>query len=96
MLERFLSLADASRVEQTLQTLMTHGIGSWVLTGGLAVGIHCLLHRRAGHIRPLNDIDFVTNSFDDVPDTLAQGLSVSSRTSIRSARQNHVAGGKHV
>jgi hypothetical protein len=74
MLERVLSSDDARRTERTLQKLTTHGIGSWVLTGGLAVEIHCALCGCGGRHRGLNDIDFVTKSFDDVPKTLARDL----------------------
>jgi hypothetical protein len=72
MLERFLSVAHASSVERTLQKLATHSIGSWALTGGLAAGIHCVLRGNRGHTRCLNDVDFVTKSFGDVPETLAR------------------------
>ncbi len=55
MIERFLS---------TLRNLEKHDISRWALTGGLAMGTH-----RSS--RPLNDIDFLADSFDCIPETLA-------------------------
>lgn len=51
--------------------LAKHDIGRWALTGGFAIETH---HWRLGlesSIRSLNDIDFVTGSFDCIPETLA-------------------------
>jgi hypothetical protein len=71
MLERFLGLADADRALRTLGKLSSHGIGRWALTGGLAVEIHRLLRGRHASARVLNDIDFVADSFDCIPESLA-------------------------
>jgi hypothetical protein len=71
MLQRFLSKADAERVLHVFQKLTVHDIRRWAVTGGLAVELH---HVRLGaqpSLRPLNDLDFITGSFDCIPETLA-------------------------
>ena len=53
------------------QKLARHDIRPWAVTGGLAIEIH---HLRLGlecSIRSLNDLDFITRSFDCIPETLA-------------------------
>jgi hypothetical protein len=69
--ERFLSTADAGRLSYTLGKLGRHDIRGWALTGGLAVEIHRLRRGCPAFVRPLNDIDFVADSFDSIPDSLA-------------------------
>jgi hypothetical protein len=63
--------ADAARTRCTLAKLRRHGIAALVLTGGFATESHCIRAGFATHARPLNDIDFLVNSFDDIPKTLA-------------------------
>jgi hypothetical protein len=70
MLRRFLSVADADRALRTLQNLDQHDIRDWALTGGLAVEIHRLRRGCQPSLRALNDIDFIAESFDDIPETL--------------------------
>jgi hypothetical protein len=71
MLQRFLSPPDAERAERTLHRLASHDIREWALTGGMAAEIHQLRLGRQPSWRVLNDIDFVTDSFDSIPATLA-------------------------
>jgi hypothetical protein len=66
-----LSDADAVRTLRTLVTLRHHDVAQWVLTGGFAVELHRMRAGVATQIRPLNDIDFLVDSFDDIPRTLA-------------------------
>ena len=70
MFRRFLSTTSADRVEHSLRTLQHHGIEEWVLTGGLAVDIHRTRLTDDVGLRQLNDIDFITTSFDNIPETL--------------------------
>ncbi len=59
---------------KTLQKLSRHDISRWALAGGLAVEIHCSGDGIPTSTRPLNDIDFVTASFDCIPATLGAGF----------------------
>lgn len=70
MLRQFLNEADAERASRVLAKLARHDISRWVLTGGLAVEIHALRHGHPDSIRALNDLDFIAESFDCVPETL--------------------------
>jgi len=72
VLRKFLNEADAERASGVLAKLALHDISRWVLTGGLAVEIHALRHRGPASIRALNDLDFIAESFDCVPETLAR------------------------
>ncbi len=74
MLDSFLSASDFARVVRTLRNLAVHDIAGWVLTGGVAIELHIL--RRGGQpvIRPLHNIDFVTDSFDSIPESLGAAL----------------------
>ncbi|MGA2534895.1 MAG: hypothetical protein ABSF53_02680 [Terracidiphilus sp.] len=66
-----MSGSDAERARRTIERLRRHGVGSLVLTGGMAMELQMLrLGFHAGP-RPLNDIDFVADSFDDIPKTLS-------------------------
>jgi hypothetical protein len=69
---QILSSTDADHICNVLRTLQRHDVRAWVLTGGLAVEIHKLRCRREPSIRVLNDIDFVVQSFDSVPETLSR------------------------
>jgi len=72
MLRRFLSAVDANRALGTLRKLGTHDIHGWALTGGLAVEIHRLRRGCEPSQRALNDIDFIAESFDGIPETLGR------------------------
>jgi hypothetical protein len=54
--------------------LRRHGAEPLVLTGGLAMELNLLLAGRAPALRELNDIDFVVDSFSEIPATLAADL----------------------
>src|SRR5262250_544379 len=71
MLYKVLSGADADRVVCTLRKLSRHCTRHWVLTGGLAVEVHRLQRGRTASARKLGDIDFITETFDRVPESLA-------------------------
>ena len=71
MLYEVLSGADANRVVCTLRKLGRHCTRHWVLTGGLAVEVHRLQRGRKASIRKLGDIDFIAETFDRVPESLA-------------------------
>ena len=71
LLDRFLSVTDADRALHTLRKLRRHDIRRWALTGGLALEFHCLRRGCRTSLRALNDIDFVTDSFDCIPESLA-------------------------
>ncbi len=71
-IEQFLSTRDADRARATFRKLARHAIGQWVLTGGLAIELHCLRLGRVPSLRALNDLDFVTGAFDCFPETLAE------------------------
>ncbi len=70
MLSRFSSVADANRVLRTLRKLGRHDIHGWALTGGLAVEVHRLRRGCQPSLRAVNDIDFIADSFDRIPETL--------------------------
>jgi hypothetical protein len=70
----FLSPADAERAHGTLRLLRAHRIEPLVLTGGLAVELHMLRFGLPAETRALNDMDFLVDSFDDIPTTLAAEL----------------------
>jgi hypothetical protein len=74
LLGSFLSSADALRAAQTLNRLFQHDISEWTLTGGFATEFHIL--QRGGKCihRPLNDIDFVVDSFGFIPESLGKEL----------------------
>jgi hypothetical protein len=59
------------RAWKTLRKLSRHDISRWALAGGLAVEIHCSCDGVPTATRRLSDIDFVTASFDCIPNTLA-------------------------
>lgn len=74
MLELFLSPKDQGRSERVLQKLARHDIRSWILTGGFAVEVHRIRRGASPIGRKLNDIDFVTGSFDSVPTDLQKSF----------------------
>jgi hypothetical protein len=71
MLQRFLSLEDADRAFRTFRRLASHDIWGWALTRGLAIEIHRLLQGCSAVPRSLHDIDFIADSFDCMPESLA-------------------------
>jgi hypothetical protein len=71
MFNEVLSGADADRVVCTLRKLGRHSTRHWVLTGGLAVEVHRLQRGRTASVRKLGDIDFIAETFDKVPESLA-------------------------
>jgi hypothetical protein len=71
MLYEILSGADANRVVCTLRKLGRHRTQHWVLTGGLAVEVHRLQRGCKASVRKLGDIDFIAETFDKVPESLA-------------------------
>jgi hypothetical protein len=74
MLEHFLSLADADRALRTFLKLARHDMRGWALTGGLAIEIHRLHRGCRPSVRSLNDIDFIADSFDSIPESLANSF----------------------
>src|SRR5215510_5171617 len=71
MFNEVLSGADADRVVCTLRKLNRHSTRHWVLTGGLAVEVHRLQRGRTASVQKLNDIDFIAETFNKVPESLA-------------------------
>jgi hypothetical protein len=67
----FLAAEDAGRVSRTLQTLFRHDVGRWALAGGLAVELHWTRLTGEVSVRALNDLDFIVDSFDALPESLA-------------------------
>jgi hypothetical protein len=58
-------------VSRALRKLGRHDIREWALTGGIAFEFHGVSCGLAPAPRPLNDLDFVTDSFDYIPATLS-------------------------
>jgi hypothetical protein len=73
-LELFLNSTDCARVTRTLRKLAAHDISRWALSGGLAIEFHILSRGGMSRPRPLHNIDFVTASFDCIPETLGDRL----------------------
>jgi hypothetical protein len=71
MMREFLSAGDVERAMRTLEKLAKHNISGWALTGGLATELHFVLRGRGPLLRELNDIDFVADSFEAIPKSLA-------------------------
>ncbi len=59
-------------VGTVLGKLARHDVRNWALTGGLAFQIHGLNLALPRSLRPLNDLDFITTAFSDIPETLAE------------------------
>jgi hypothetical protein len=72
MLQHFLSIADSTRADAVLRRLAGHNIDGWALTGGVAVGLHSAASGTEPHGRSLNDLDFVTERFEAIPETLGR------------------------
>ncbi len=75
-LAAFLSPEDACRAQRTLEKLREHFTTPLVLAGGLAVEFHLAHFEPASQSRPLNDLDFLADSFDEIPRTLAADFLV--------------------
>lgn len=71
MIQEFLSVTDQDRALRSFRKLAGHEIGRWALTGGVAIEIHGARLGGEPSIRVLNDFDFITDSFDFIPETLA-------------------------
>ena len=76
MFAQFLSTADVERVWSVFRKLQRHDLRAWVLTGGLAVEIHRLRCGCEPSIRVLNDVDFIVQSFDTVPESKRPAVAV--------------------
>ena len=72
MLQHFLSITDLARADTVLRRLVRHNIDGWALTGGLAVGLHSVIKGMEHNGRSLNDLDFVVEQFDEIPETLGK------------------------
>jgi len=72
MPQHFLSSAASTRADAVLRRLVQHNIGGWALTGGLAVRLHSVAVGMEPHGRSLNDLDFVTERFEEIPESLAK------------------------
>lgn len=73
-LHEFLARPDADRASRTFRKLLRHDIHELALTGGLAVEIHRVSRGCLPSLRVFNDIDFVAESFDSIPMTLADSF----------------------
>ena len=73
-LDSFLNASDSARVARSLRMLAAHDISDWVLTGGVAIELHVLRCGGEPVMRPLHDIDFLTSSFDSIPESLGREL----------------------
>lgn len=71
LLHQFLSVADEARASRTFRKLQRHDIHDWALAGGLALEVHRINRGCKASVRALNDIGFITESFDTIPETLA-------------------------
>lgn len=74
MLDLFLSPADYERARRTLEMLCRHSVGDIVLAGGLAIELHCIQQGLVPQLRTLNDIDFIVDAFESIPETLSADL----------------------
>jgi hypothetical protein len=73
-LTQFLSPVDSDRARRTLAMLRRHSVQPFVLTGGLAVELHRARLGLPAEKRPLNDMDFLVDKFDEIPPTLSADL----------------------
>jgi len=75
LLAEFLNPRDAQRASLAINKLSAHGFRG-VLTGSLAAEVHLLSRGLKTEQRPLNDLDFVVESFASIPGSLADGFLV--------------------
>jgi hypothetical protein len=73
-LSEFLSDHDAERARRTLARLQLGPTSPLVLTGGFAIEMHLLRGGFATEPRPLNDIDFLAESFEAIPASAFVGM----------------------
>ncbi len=76
MLEAFLSASDAGRAERTLRNLVRNDLLRFALTGGFAIELQITARGGQPMVRPLNDIDFLIECFDGIPESLGDDLLV--------------------
>src|SRR5438067_1472015 len=76
MFTEFLSASDAHRVSLSLEKLSAYGFRGGALTGSFATEAHLLSQGRNTERRPLSDLDFVVESFNSIPGSLADGFLV--------------------
>jgi hypothetical protein len=69
----FLNPPDVRRATEVVEALLDHGLRC-ALTGGLAIDAQLRIHGRPIERRPLNDIDFVVESFASVPESCARSF----------------------
>lgn len=72
----FLSVRDTERVAIAMEKLSAHGFRDGSLTGSIAVEAHLFSRGIPTGQRPLNDLDFVVESFVSIPGSLADGFLV--------------------
>ena len=70
----FLNPADASRLTLTIQRLGVQGVSVWALAGGIAIELQILRCGSTSRMRGLQDVDFVVESFDCIPQALGRDL----------------------
>jgi hypothetical protein len=72
----FLSVRNTERVSVAMEKLSAHGFRDGALAGGVAAEAHLLSRGLGTEQRPLNDLDFVVESFASIPGSLAGGFLV--------------------
>jgi hypothetical protein len=75
MFNKFLSARDAERASFSMEKLRSYGFEG-ALTGSLAAEAHLLSRGLKTEQHPLNDLDFVVESFTSVPSSMASGFLV--------------------
>ncbi len=70
----FLTNSEADRLARAIRKLLRHDVSGWALTGGIAVELHCRIMGRPTQVRRLNDLDFITQDFAEIPASLAGGF----------------------
>ncbi|MGA9668536.1 MAG: hypothetical protein WBQ94_04965 [Terracidiphilus sp.] len=73
-LAAFLPAANAERAKLTMARLLRNDRAQLVLTGGLAMEFHRLRCGCTAQPRPLNDVDYLADTFDAVPKGLAASM----------------------
>jgi hypothetical protein len=68
--------ADFSRVTRTLRNLARHDISHWALTGGVGIELYIPLNGGEPIPRQLHDLDFITASFNSIPEALGKELLI--------------------
>jgi hypothetical protein len=74
MIQQFLSSVDADRALRTFRELAHHDMRRLALTGGFATEVYRLRYGCRPSVRCLNDIDFIAESFESIPESLADGF----------------------